>query len=373
VKILYCSDNSSDHNLRFLHKISSAGHEVVFCDLSGGDQGKGWPPPGLHYRLDRITLRSNADGANEGRLLSDFRTLLGEVQPDIVHAGPVQNCGYLAALAGFHPLIVMSWGSDLLHPHSGAEWKSATQIALEGADGFVCDCDAVLNAARAYVPLPDWRVAQFPWGITSGVFSPTGPVPSNDAMPFGPDTIRLICTRSWEPLYRIDLLLEALLEAWKQERRLRLILLGDGSERGRIHDFIAQNQLGDIVLAPGKLDRADLPAWFRAATAYVSCAESDGTSVSMLEAMATGLPVIVTDIASNREWVKPDENGWLARDTEAFTKKMLLVCKLTHAEREAIAARNRFVVGSRAEWDKNSDRLLELYERILCNQGAMSA
>jgi glycosyltransferase involved in cell wall biosynthesis len=93
----------------------------------------------------------------------------------------------------------------------------------------------------------------------------------------------------------------------------------------------------------------------------------------MLEAMTTGVPVIVTDIPSNREWVKPDENGWLANDIEGFTEKMLLVCKLTAAQREKISARNRFVVASRADWDRNSDLLLQLYERVLCRQGAMFA
>jgi glycosyltransferase involved in cell wall biosynthesis len=373
VRILYCSDNSSDHNLRFLQKISSAGHEVFFCDLSGGDERKGWSPADVHYLQHRIALGSCAGIADARGHVAEFRSMLDQVRADLVHAGPVQNCGYIAALADFHPLIVMSWGSDLLRKQSNPEWISATRIALEGADGFVCDCHAVLNAAREYAALPDWRVAQFPWGVSSEMFSPVGAVPSRDAMPFGPDTIRLICTRSWEPLYRIDLLLEAFLRAWKQDQRLRLILLGDGSERRKIANFISQNGLQNVVLTPGKMDRAELPSWFRAATGYVSCAESDGTSVSMLEAMATGVPVIVTDIPSNREWVKPDENGWLANDIKGFTEKMLLVCNLTAAQREKISARNRFVIASRADWDKNSDLLLQLYERVLCRQGAIFA
>ena len=57
--------------------------------------------------------------------------------------------------------------------------------------------------------------------------------------------------------------------------------------------------------------------WFRAADAYVSCAQSDGTSVSLLEAMATGLPAVATDIPSNREWVVDGQNGWLATDASA--------------------------------------------------------
>ena len=54
-------------------------------------------------------------------------------------------------------------------------------------------------------------------------------------------------------------------------------------------------------------------AHFRAADVYLSCAHSDGTSISMVEALASGLPVVVTDLPSNREWIAPGSNGWLGR------------------------------------------------------------
>jgi glycosyltransferase involved in cell wall biosynthesis len=47
---------------------------------------------------------------------------------------------------------------------------------------------------------------------------------------------------------------------------------------------------------------------------YISASHSDGTSISLLEAFATGTPVIVPDIPGNREWVTPGENGWLFPD-----------------------------------------------------------
>ena len=48
------------------------------------------------------------------RLLQDLKRVIGTIQPDLVHAGPLQSCGLLAALSGYHPLVSMSWGYDLL-------------------------------------------------------------------------------------------------------------------------------------------------------------------------------------------------------------------------------------------------------------------
>jgi glycosyltransferase involved in cell wall biosynthesis len=157
------------------------------------------------------------------------------------------------------------------------------------------------------------------------------------------------------------------------EQRLRLILLGDGSERWRVHDFINQNSLSGAVLTPGRISPSELPKWFRAANGYVSCAASDGTSVSLLEALATGLPVVITDVPSNREWVKEDENGWLATSAESFTRAMLRVSTLTPAKRRAISITNRRIVAERANWDQNFPRLLDLYHRVMHAHKAVPA
>ena len=110
-----------------------------------------------------------------------------------------------------------------------------------------------------------------------------------------------------------------------------------------------------------------MPRWFRAANAYVSTTKSDGTSISLLQAMATGLPVIVTDIASNREWVTEEKNGWLASvgSYEEFADKLLRAANLGPIERNAISERNQSIVAERADWDRNFPGLLRLYENLV--------
>jgi glycosyltransferase involved in cell wall biosynthesis len=109
-----------------------------------------------------------------------------------------------------------------------------------------------------------------------------------------------------------------------------------------------------------------MPKWFRTADTYISCARSDGTSVSLLEAMATSLPVVVTDIPSNREWVVEAQNGWLARagSSEEFADRLLRAARLRPEERKLFAERNQRIVEERADWDRNFPKLLEMYERI---------
>ncbi len=67
------------------------------------------------------------------------------------------------------------------------------------------------------------------------------------------------------------------------------------------------------VCFPGRITQADLPPYYQASNLYVSASHSDGSSVSLMEALASGLPALVSDIPGNREWITPGVS-WLFRD-----------------------------------------------------------
>ncbi len=316
-------------------------------------------------------IEHGSSPAQYRELLPQMQSVLKEVQPVIVHAGPIQSGGYLGALSDFHPMLLISWGSDLLlDAERNSEWQEATAFALRKADAFFCDCDTVRKKANNFRAFSDAEIVQFPWGVKQGVFSPAGPLPPRDQFTRRTGTTIFIYTRSYEPLYGFDVLLDAFARARSKNPALHLLLLGDGAQDCNILSFIKGHDLNDAVSVVGSQPVETLPMWFRAADAYISCAKSDGTSISLLEAMATGLPVIVTDIPSNREWVAGPENGWLARSGSAgaVAEKMLLVAELTPQERKKISKCNRRVVAERADWDKNFPRLLEMYNKLVARK-----
>ncbi len=368
MRIVYLTDNNSVHNRRFLEKLVSAGYEVWFWDLTATEALGGGYPDGVQSITSERSVDRGASPGRYGELLPQFRSVVEKLRPALVHAGSVQSGGYLAALGDFHPMLLMSWGSDLLlDAERNYEWNRATELALQKADAFFCDCGTVLKKANSFREFPDSLVVQFPWGLTRGVYSPLGPLPADDKFVQKEGTTTFIYTRSYEALYGTDALLDGFYRAWRSNHSLRLLLLGDGSQTRIIRNYVQVHGLSDAVFLIGPQPADELPSWFRAADAYVSCARSDGTSISLLEAMATGLPVIVTDIPSNREWVTEPDNGWLVPigSAEEVAAAMLRVSNLTAQERHAISERNQRVVAERADWDKNFPRLLEMYERLV--------
>jgi glycosyltransferase involved in cell wall biosynthesis len=370
VRILWLTQGVTGHDRRFTALLAGAGHDVRYLALDRSDEAPALPDGVTWETWDRRPAVDARTPEGVERLLEAFRRVVDRVRPDVVHAGPVPTGGFLAALADVRPRVVMSWGSDVLvEAEQGPAWTYATHTALDGADRFVCDCESVLFRAREYAAIRADRVVLLPWGTDPARFRPADVPSALRRELLGADAdgaFLVLCTRSWEPVYGIDTLIAGFGRAFAADARLRLVLAGGGSLAADVERWIREAGIADAVHRPGAIGHDRLPEWFRAADLYASCAHSDGTSVSLLEAMASALPVLVTDISSNREWVAPGENGWLAPsgDAGAVAAALVEAAALDGAARRAMGVRNRRVVEARADWGVNGARLLEAYDAL---------
>jgi L-malate glycosyltransferase len=367
VRILYFSRSYTTHDRRFLEALAASSLQVWFLQLepAAGYETRALPP-GVHVAAWPRGFQPADSVEARLALMPDFERVLADVRPDIVHAGPVQSCGFMTALSGTRPFLAASWGSDILvDADRNAAWSWMTAYTLRHADMLLCDCDAVRHKVQQILPYPDDRIVQFPWGIDLQQFAP------------GPDTLNLreslgwhdafvaLTTRSWEEIYGHHVLLEAFQIAHARNPRLRLILLGDGSLAGPILEFIRAQGLEEVIHRPGRVPYEGIAQYMRAADLYVSASQSDGTSISLLEAMATGLPVLVSDLPGNREWVHPPANGWLTpNEPRVFGETWLAAASSDAGRRAATAASNRAVAVRRADWSTNVKRLFAAYERL---------
>ena len=98
---------------------------------------------------------------------------------------------------------------------------------------------------------------------------------------------------------------------------------------------------------------------------YVSASLSDGTSVSLIEAMACGKPCIVTDLEANLEWIKNRENGLTFPKKDYYTLAKQLICLYKSKELiKHIKVNNVDITQKDCDWNKNGEKLLDLYERL---------
>jgi len=357
--ILYFSKDYTPHDHRFLSALAGTEHRVAYLRLERGPrQTEDRPVP---ERIEEIPWeggRRLARLSDGPRLLFGLRRVLRTVKPDLVHAGPIQTCGLLAALAGFRPLLVMSWGFDLMQDaQRSPRWRRATAYTLRRATVFTSDCEATRRKALAF-GVPADRTVVFPWGVDLEHFKPG---------PAGPDHgFTLFCSRSWEPRYGVDVLARAFVLAARRCPDLHLLLLGGGSQAAAIRGILEQGGVGDRVTFAGQVSQADLPRYYRMADVYVSPSHVDGSSVSLMEALACGLPCLVSDIPANLEWVADGENGWLFPDGDAEGLAVaLLNAYAKRSDLAAVGRAARSVAERKADWSKNFQKLLEAYALAL--------
>jgi len=363
MRVLYFTRDYTPHDHRFLSALAKTKHEVYFLRLErrGHQQEDRIVPQEVEQVIWRGGQRpaKRSDGL---ALLRDLRRVIRKVQPDVIHAGPIQTCALLSALSGFRPLVSMSWGSDMLKDTDrGWAWRWATKYALKHTDVLVGDCRAVQEKATTF-GFPKDRVVLFPWGVDLEQFKPSKNSAYRERRGWE-DNFVILSLRSWAPIYGVDNVVRAFARAVQVKPALRLLLLGNGPQAGLIHSIVRRHELEDKVLFGGQVSNKDLAGMYHAADLYLSASHSDGSSVSLMEALGCGLPVLVSDIPGNKEWITEGQEGWLFPDGDetALAEGMLRAYDAGEKLKEMrIAARK--LAEERADWDKNFAKLLEAYE-----------
>jgi L-malate glycosyltransferase len=370
MKIIYFSLDYTPHDHRFLSALSESEHQIYYVRLQQGPrQTESRPVPGNIKMVQWAGGRKVFEWKDLPKLTLDFRRVVSQIKPDLVHAGPIQTCAFIAALAGVRPLLTMSWGFDLMKDvQRGKWWQFATRYTLKRSTFFTSDAQVTRDMAVKYGMNPEKTVV-FPWGVDLEHFKPT--VEGRPQTDNSPSTVHrpssgftLFCNRSWEPNYGVDVLARAFVTVARQREDVSLLLLGGGSQGTAIRKILLGGGVEDRVSFPGHVNNADLPRYYQMADLYISASHVDGSSVSLMEALACGLPCLVSDIPANKEWVREGYNGWLFRDGDhqELAAKILQAMKRREKLPE-IAQNARATAEEKADWPKNARVLLETYEK----------
>lgn len=365
LRIIYFSKNYTPHDYRFLFSSSKTKHEIYFLQLEAT----------LHQTEDRPVPKNVrqvlwAGGKREfrwrdvPRYVSSLRKVIGEIQPDIIHAGPIQNCAFLVALSGFRHLLTMSWGYDLVMEADKTAWmRWVTRYTLKRSAYFTSDANVTRDKAILFGMNPEHTMV-FPWGIDLDHFHPKKEERRKTADK-NRKSITLFCSRTWESIYGVDVLAQAFVKVAKENPNVNLILLGGGSQGASIRRILMNGGVMERVHFGGQVGQRDLPRWYHMADIYISPSHVDGSSVTLLEALASGLPCLVSDIPGNKEWIEDGVNGWLFRDGDVddLAEKISYVIKNRKSFKK-IGEAARKTAEMKADWRKNFGKLLEAYEKV---------
>jgi glycosyltransferase involved in cell wall biosynthesis len=222
---------------------------------------------------------------------------------------------------------------------------------------------AVSDPLRSYLlqstRLSPSEVRTIPNGIDTRAFSPELPDSRARLLPGSGGRIVIGCIARLEPVKNHELLLRAFREANRVRPELLLVLVGDGSLRSDLEALARSLEIAHAVQFAG--DQPDTASWYRCFDAFVLASRAEGTSMSILEAMASGCSIIATDVGGNRALLAEDGAGRLVPSEDAAA----LAAALADASPSpATPTRVKSVGRCRAERLYSQRVMVERYEEL---------
>lgn len=282
-----------------------------------------------HDRVQIVCLNKTAVGFS-----LQVRPLLRRIQelkPDIVHS---RNWGAIdAILAG-------SWARScaLIHSEHGAECISPQPdprrrrwlrwLVFQLADRVVCVSEQLRHRHALATGFPVNNITVIHNGVDARRFSPQPAVRPETRKRLGiaPEEFCIGAVGRLEPVKDLMTLLRAAAELAEPDQPWRLLIAGEGSELDALRAFVNSHpRLKQRVCFLGGVQ--NVPELLNALDVYVLPSLYEGISNSLLEAMATSLPVIASTVGGNPEVVVDNESGLLfsAGDFRALAAQLRLI------------------------------------------------
>ena len=291
---------------------------------------------------------------------------LAEGRFDAIHVcspGPVGVAGALLGRALGLPLIG-SYHTELTAYTRLRSGQAQLAQAMEATVGtFYRACDVVLSPsvasdeALARMGMPSERVMRWDRGVDTARFRP--PVTAARR-----ERIEVLYAGRLTREKGVELLAEAFLRAHEREPRLHLVLAGDGPERERLAE-----RVGEHATFLGWLAGEELPRAYASADMFLFPSRTDTFGQVILEAQASGLPVIAVAQGGPLSLIEDRVSGLLCEaDAQRLAEAVLeLACSPLLCERLASAG---LVAAARRTWEAALQRLAEGYSRALAGAGA---
>lgn len=355
LRLLLVGDPNSVHVRRWGLFFAERGHEVHGAGLWGPDPSD----LGAPFRIHRLGSPALA--------VVRLRRLAQALDIDILHAHYLTHYGWLARLTGFRPYVVTLWGSDVLLDIGRSRLRRAwARATLRGAACVTVDSPEVAAIATELGATPA-RIHAVQFGIDTARFAP-GPRPDALLASLGLTERRIVFSpRALTPLYRQAILVEALATLPEDVVLVGTLAGADGAYVDHVLGMASRLGVRDRVVLVPPVPHHQIDLFYRAASVVASIPVSDATPVSVLEAIAIGVPVVATDLPSVRPWLERAQSELLVPidDAPATSRALRRALDLSDQERSHIRAIGRAIAIARADQKANMLRMEALYRELL--------
>ena len=294
-------------------------------------------------------------------------SMLRNIKPQILHGGWVPISGFLCALTRYKPFLLMPFGHDILYYEKQSFIvKCLTKYAIRNSDMITVDAEIVKDHIVENFGYPSEKIITFPWGVDRSTFNSSVQSDIRHKLGWQNNKI-LIMNRSFTRRLDIPTFIHSLPLIISKNKDVRVLMVGDGPQLEYIKNLVSSLFLDDYVYFAGYVDNtSEMPAYLAASDIYVTTSLSDGSSVSLMEAIACGLPSVVTDVPAFFEWITDGSNGFMVpkKQSKALAERINYILSSPYVLSSMRISTLR-VADEKADWDKNFNKLEGIYHNLI--------
>jgi len=303
MRLAFLSIGRHIHTERWIQWFAARGHDCHLLTVQPGEvEG---------VTVHDITAAGPGKPVRYWRSLQQVKSILADLQPDLLNTHFLTGYGYWGDWSGFRPNLLTVWGDDIyVTPFENPLKGWLARRALAHCDALTGDSVDVLKVASEQLGADAQRAYRVLWGVDHEIFRPLDATEYRARLGFGPEHVVYFSPRSYtQPYYNIDTVIEAAAQVHRQEPMARFLFAGYEGDPAPFEALVAGAGLADVARVVGRIPHHEFATALNAGDVFISVPSVDATAVSLLEAMSCGRAIIVSSLASAMEWVRDGENG----------------------------------------------------------------
>ena len=366
--ICFFGEADSIHTLKWAAFFLKNGHKVHLISYAqpGEYESKGINIHTIKKKFPIATWPINTI-LNLPLTVFKVRKIVKSINPDIIHAHCLTSYGTLASLIRFHPYVLTTWGSDILvNARRNLIERKIAKYVFSKADLITCDAEHI-KKAMVDLGADSSKIKIINFGIDIYKFKP-GSKDKKLKKSLGVLGYKIVISlRSLEPVYDVESLIKAASIILRGNPKIKFIIAGEGSQEEILKKMAKNLGISENINFIGRIKNEELPRYLRIADVYVSTSLSDaGISASTAEAMACGVPVVITDSGENKKWVKDGKEGFIVpvKNPEILAEKIKIILK-KESKRLKLGNNARRVIEKKNSYYDEMKKMEELYKQLI--------
>lgn len=299
-------------------------HSIVCIEGEIGPLGKKLQDKGFKFHL--LKREPGFDKA----LIKDVKKLIKSNQINIVHCHQYTpyTYGVFAAMGTSAKVVFTEHGRFYPDRYSWKRRVLNPLLALR-TSAIVAISEATRNALAQYEWFSRRSIKTIYNGITAARKDAQNPLQLQTlcATSVNEQTIVFGTIARFDTIKNLPMLINAFAKVYKDNANTRLLLVGDGDQRLPLEQLVADLKLEDVVIFTGY--QTETAAYMNLIDIYVLSSFSEGTSMTLLEAMSLATCCVVTDVGGNVEIITDNIDGYIVEsdNTDQLAKVMTELCE----------------------------------------------